>query len=64
MTLKVIMCFLLEGLLGRHSNESIWNATPLCIILIIWRERTNWTFNGVELSTIQLKCLFLRSSYE
>ena len=38
----------------------VWNATPLCIMWTIWRERNSCTFNGVELAIIELKPRFLR----
>lgn len=57
------------GLVGKDCLGDIrvvmWNACPLCLLLIIWRERErdNRIFNGISLSTLELKSYFLRSLY-
>ena len=36
-----------KGRFARHNGD-IWNAIPLCITWIIWRERNGWTFEDTE----------------
>lgn len=48
-----------------HKSCMFWNAAPtLPYVESIWKERNSRTFKGVEMSTLELKSLFLRSSYE
>ena len=42
----------------------VWGAAPACLMWCIWRERNHCTFEGMELSMLNLKFLFLKSLYE
>ena len=41
----------------------IWNAIPLCIMWVIWKERNNWIFKGLEQSMVDVKLNFLCTLY-
>ena len=53
-----------KGRFGRHRIGDVWSAIPLCIMWILWKERNNRTFEGVEWPSVELKLLFLRTLYE
>lgn len=44
---------------GKHGSSLVWNMVCLCLTWIIWRERNNCTFNGVEDLVFELKLVFL-----
>jgi hypothetical protein len=50
-----------QGSLGRHQNFVIWKAIPHCLMWCLWRERNARTFEGCELSVVELKLQFYRS---
>ena len=47
-----------------HKSRLVWIATPFCLMSIIWKVGNNWTFNTIDLSTLELKNLFLRTLYD
>jgi hypothetical protein len=49
---------------GKHGSYLVWNMVPLCLKWKIWRERNSHTFNGVEVSIIELTFSFMRSLFE
>ena len=56
--IEVFCCW--QGSLGRHQNLVIWKAIPHCLMWCIWRERNARTFEGCELSIVEMKQLFYR----
>ena len=50
-----------QGSLGRHQNFVIWKAISHCLIWCLWRERNVRTFEGCELSVVELKLQLYRS---
>lgn len=42
----------------------IWNAIPLCVRWIIWKERNCWTFEGIDQSMMAVKLVYLRTLCE
>ena len=53
-----------KGRFGRHWIVDVWSALPLCIMWILWKERNNKTFEGVECPSMELELLFLQTLYE
>ncbi len=58
----LITCW--PGALGRHSHAEIWKVIPHCLMWSIWRERNLWTFEGRELSPLDLQSLFFRMLFD
>jgi hypothetical protein len=56
--IEVFWCW--QGSFGRHQNIVIWKAIPHCLMWYIWRERNARTFEGCELSIVEMKQLFYR----
>lgn len=49
---------------GVEVGSVIWKVTFLYLMWTIWREMDNCMFNCMELSTLELKSLYLQSLYE
>ena len=60
--LDLLACW--KGRFGRHWNGDIWNAIPLCMRWIIWKERNCRTFEGIKQSMMAVKLLFICTLYE
>ncbi len=45
--------------MGMRWSKEVWGAAPACSIWCIWRERNQHTFEGVEISSVQLKFFLL-----
>ena len=53
-----------KGRFPRHCNGAIWSTVPSCIVWVLWKERNNHTFKGLERSLVELKLVFLCTLYE
>ena len=53
-----------KGSFARRSKGVIWNAVPLCLMLLIWRERNRRAFEGLERSSTELKMFLLRTMFD
>ena len=40
-----------------RSHNAIWNATPLCLMCLLWRERNSRAFEDLESHFVELKML-------
>ncbi len=47
--------------LVRQQNDVIWKTIPHCLMRCLWRERNARTFEGCELSVVELKLQFYHS---
>lgn len=54
----VDLLFCWKGEFGGRQFIDVWEAIPLCIIWIIWKEQNMWTFEGTERSLPELKLNF------
>ena len=52
-----------QGESGHSKSCEIWKSISLCLSWMIWRERNIQTYEGIELSLISLKSLFLFFSF-
>ena len=49
---------------GKRRGGNSWKAIPLCLMWIIWHERNNWAFEGIEHTTTELKMIVLKSLFD
>jgi hypothetical protein len=47
-----------------QGNGIVWNAVPLCVMWMVWRESNSWAFEGIERTTIDLKMILLRALFD
>ena len=52
-----------QGTLGNHRSRVVWGAASTCLMWCLWKERNFRTFEGKELSWLNLKFLFLKTLY-
>ncbi len=45
---------------ANRGNLFAWKIFPHCLMWVIWRDGNNHIFDGIELSVMMLKYLFLR----
>ena len=50
---ELLACW--KGQYARCCNGEIWNAIPLGLMWILWREWNRWTFEGLERSMLGVK---------
>ncbi len=43
------------------GQRVIWDAVPLCLMWLLWRERNRRPFEDSERSSVELKFIFLRA---
>ena len=53
-----------RGLFAQHNNSFMWNTDTLCLMWTIWRNKNNCSFNILEMSSVAIKSVFLRSWYD
>ena len=53
-----------RGFIGARRSRDVWGAAPACLMWCIWQEQNQRTFEGVKLSLLNLKFLFLKSMYD
>lgn len=59
---ELLACW--KGQYARCCNGEIWNAIPLGLMWILWREWNRWTFEGLERSMLEVKFILLCLSYD
>ena len=53
-----------QGSMGRQQNLVVWRVIPYCLMWCLWRERNARTFEGCELSVVELKLQFYRYLFD
>ena len=53
-----------RGTVGTCRSWEVWGVVPACLFWCIWRVRNHHTFEGVELSLLNIKFIFLRTLYD
>jgi hypothetical protein len=53
-----------KGCFARRGKGVIWNAVPLCLMWLIWKERNQRAFEGLERSSTELKMFLLRAMFD
>lgn len=62
MVVELLACW--KGQYARRCNGEIWNAIPLGLMWILWREWNGWTFEGLEQSMLEVKFILLCLLYD
>ena len=51
-----------QDMFGWHRNIVLWRLVPHCLLWCIWRERNARSFEGCELSLLEIKSFFFTHS--
>ena len=48
-----------RGSSARKGHSVIWDAIPLCLLWMLWKERNRRAFKDSKRSSVELKLIFL-----
>jgi hypothetical protein len=52
-----------KGDFGKSQLALVWGAVPHCVMWLLWRERNNCVFEGVETTSLDLKSRVIQTLF-
>ena len=52
------------GDFGKSQSALVWGAVPHCVMWLLWREWNNRVFEGIEVTSMELKSRVFRTLFE